>query len=642
MRESRNPFRLRSSESIDTDTTFLSLFEPGVLDVLEDRGLPTNVQLIRSAAGGGKTSLLRLFTPSVLRRLHVRRSEENELVSKLQALGAIDETGPTVLGVMLLCGRNYTGLDDLKAESVLKERLFIGLLNARILLAVLRSALAFRELRYPQDLRRLEIAAGRPGDALPNDLGLPCRGDVLHHWAKGLEERICGELDSFGPSKTTSLPGYEGLFSLALVRPNAIRVDGKQVARNVILMMDDTHMLTPHQRDLLVERVIEARSSVGIWIAERFEALSTHELLASGSHVGRDHDEPIEVEWYWRKRHQRFEKYVMRIADRRAKNALDTEVDHFKISLEANLGEPRYEEVFERAAQEVEERVRRRAKGWPQFAEWIESRSQSKEQAQVRALGWRALEIVLERAIANPQRGLFDDEGQGSPESLEARDDSPVRKAAELFLAKEYGLPYYYGPERVARLASLNIAQFLGMAGDCFEELISAELIGSDRQVLSAQRQHDLMKKSAQSFWDDIPHRVRYGRELRRLLESIGQFCTWYTYRPTAPNDPGVAGTAIRMDERRALMTPELVAKQPEWERFVDLLASALAHNYLIADLDYKCKGHHWMVLNLNRLLCVHFDLPLNYGQYKERSLKDLCNWMHEPFSVSRRQGSMV
>ena len=401
-------------------------------------------------------------------------------------------------------------------------------------------------------------------------------------------------------------------------------------------------MLTPHQRDLLVQRVIKARSSVGIWIAKRFEALSTHELLAAGSHLGRDHDPPIAVEWYWRKKHQRFEKHVMRIADRRAKNALDTEVDRFQVSLEADLDEPCFEEVFKRAAWEVGERVRGRAKGWPQFAEWIESLSLSKEQAQTRALGWRALEIVLERTIANPQKGLFDDEGQVSPESLALRDDSAVRKAAELFLAKEYGLPYYYGPERIARLASLNIAQFLGLAGDCFEELISAELIGKGTQVLSARRQHDLMKRSARLFWDDIPHRVRHGRELRRLLESIGRFCTWYTYRPTAPNDPGVAGTAIRMSERKALKTTELVAKHPEWEGFVGLLASALAHNYLIADLDYKCKGHHWMVLNLNRLLCVHFDLPLNYGQYKERPLEDLCDWMHEPFSALRRQGSMI
>ena len=33
MRESRNPFRLRRSESIDTDAAFLALFEPGILEL---------------------------------------------------------------------------------------------------------------------------------------------------------------------------------------------------------------------------------------------------------------------------------------------------------------------------------------------------------------------------------------------------------------------------------------------------------------------------------------------------------------------------------------------------------------------------------------------------------------------------------
>lgn len=89
MRDVRNPFKLRRSENIDNDTAFLSLFEPGILDVLADTGLPDTVQPIRSAAGGGKTSLLRLFTPSVLRRLYTRRVEDQELFSRLQALGAI-------------------------------------------------------------------------------------------------------------------------------------------------------------------------------------------------------------------------------------------------------------------------------------------------------------------------------------------------------------------------------------------------------------------------------------------------------------------------------------------------------------------------------------------------------------------------
>ena len=54
MKESRNLFRLRRSESIDTDTDFLRLFEPGILEVLGDKGIPETVQPIRSAAGGGK------------------------------------------------------------------------------------------------------------------------------------------------------------------------------------------------------------------------------------------------------------------------------------------------------------------------------------------------------------------------------------------------------------------------------------------------------------------------------------------------------------------------------------------------------------------------------------------------------------
>jgi hypothetical protein len=44
------------------------------------------------------------------------------------------------------------------------------------------------------------------------------------------------------------------------------------------------------------------------------------------------------------------------------------------------------------------------------------------------------------------------------------------------------------------------------------------------------------------------------------------------------------------------------------------------------------------MVFNLNRLLCVQFDLPLGYGKYKERPLDELCRWVTEPFTPPRRQ----
>jgi hypothetical protein len=150
------------------------------------------------------------------------------------------------------------------------------------------------------------------------------------------------------------------------------------------------------------------------------------------------------------------------------------------------------------------------------------------------------------------------------------------------------------------------------------------------------------MKRAAQAAWNDIPSKVRHGRNLWAFLDSVGKFSAWYTYRPTAPNDPGVAGTAIRMSEREALLDRPALVRRPERARFADLLASALAHNYLVADLDYKCKGDRWMVLNFNRLLSVAFDLPLGYGLYKERPLDELCRWVDQPFVEPRRQESLV
>ncbi len=636
MRESRNPFRLRRSENIDTDTAFLALFEPGILDVLSDHGLPKTVQLIRSAAGGGKTSLLRLFTPSVLRRLHARRIDEQELFSRVQGLGAIDEQAPRLLGVLLLCGRNYAVLEDLPVDRAVRTRLFLSLLNARIILAVLRSALSLKGLEYPADLARIRIAASPDPSVLPSGLELPCSGDVLNEWARGVERIICAELDSFGPMRATSLPGHDVLFALSVIQPDVLTIDDQPVASRVVIMMDDIHMLTSSQRSLLVQRVIETRSPIGIWIAERFEALGTQELLASGSEEGRDHDPAIELEWYWRRRHERFEKHVMRIADRRVRASIETELDIFRSCLEDDLNGAAYEPVFERAANVVSERVHARIGTNPQFREWYEARRALEGTPRECATGWRTLEILIERVLRRPQKGLFDETPRDTSE-LEQKDDAPLREAAELFLAKEFDLPYYFGADRIARLASVNIQQFLGLGASIFEEVIAGELMRGGTQVLSARRQHALMKKAAQAFWNDIPNRVRHGREVRTFIDSVGRWSAWYTYRPSAPNDPGVGGTAIRMSERRLLLDQDTLSRRRDYLRFADLLASALAHNYLVADLDYRCKGEFWMVLNLNRLLCVHYDLPLGYGLYKERPLDELCGWVDEPFSPPRR-----
>lgn len=643
MKTPRNPFRLRRSESIDSESTFLSLFEPGILDVLPAEAWKERVQVLRSAAGGGKTSLMRLFVPGALQTLHamhMHRTDEQigELFQKLKDLGAIDESGPKLLGVSLLCGRGYSRLEDLPLDEARKNRLFFGLLNARIVLAVLHNVAASRKLDFPSGLEQVQVAAPEPPITVPA-LNLPCNGLQLFEWARDLEHKVCSSLDSFGPLRVDSLPGHDALLGLTLIRADMLRVGGTPVADHVLLMMDDIQQLTPLQRERLVEAVIEARSPVGVWIAERFEALNTRDMLASGTNEGRDYNEPISIEKYWRPKHSRFEKLAIKIADRRVRYAADSEITSFRACMQDSLDMPRYEPIFARACEEVEVRLLARVGASKRFETWIDARRQAHGTPRERAIGWRSLEVLIERELRRPQKSLFDDlleEGE-----LEQKNDSSVRNAAELFLSREYGLPYYFGPECIARLASLNIKQFLGLAGDIFEESAASELLKKGA-ALSPERQHKLMKRAAQAVWDDIPNGVAMGRELRNFLDAVGRFSQWYTYRPTAPNDPGVGGTALRMSERALLMDEGHLRARPDHKRFADILASALAHNLLVADLDYRCKGENWIVLNLNRLLCVHFDLPLNYGLYKERPLQQLVGWIDRPFVEPKSEGSLL
>ena len=217
MREPRNPFRLRRSESIDSDAAFLTLFEPGILEVLSPDSLRESVHILRSAAGGGKTSLIRLFTPAILLALSARRSEERvrELHQRMKELEFLDENGPCVLGVMLTCGPGYSMLQDLDIEQSRKDRLFFGLMNARIILSVLRSAVALKGLSFPEALSRLSVLPSSKPPSL-QQIPFPCSGRDLHAWAEEREAILCQSLDSPGPLRAESLPGDDALHSLGM------------------------------------------------------------------------------------------------------------------------------------------------------------------------------------------------------------------------------------------------------------------------------------------------------------------------------------------------------------------------------------------------------------------------------------------
>ncbi|MBI2266244.1 MAG: hypothetical protein HYU64_13930 [Armatimonadetes bacterium] len=539
------------------------------------------------------------------------------------------------MGIVLSCSRNYAMLADMEVDYARRERLLLGMLNARIILAALRGALALFKLDYPDALHRLAVAPDTGVEAPPG-LQLPCTGNVLDEWAKKVEADVCEALDSFGPPSAGNLLGQNTLVSLSLIRPKCITIDGARVADRVLIMFDDAHTLTASQRVRLLKELIELRSPVSIWVAERFEALSSDEVLSSGAIVGRDYDSVVLLERFWREknRRQRFEKLLLGIADRRVRAATAVEIDSFDPCLQSSLEGTRWQERIVPAISEATQRVRTLAGETQRYQEWISACGKAEETAIEKLIAWRALEILIERDKRKAQQ-TFDFFPLSSKE-LEERDGSDVQAAAKLFLAHELDLPYYYGPRCLANLASSNIEQFLWLAGDQFEEAVSAALLKKPTD-LPPERQEKIIRKAVHLWWEEIPRRVRDGREVRNFIQAIGEFANWVTYQPNAPYSPGVTGIAISMSDRDSLRDP----KSAKFQALRRVVSSAIAHNLLEPILDYEVKGGRWMVLYLNRVLCVQFELPLHYGGFRERKLTELCQWLEQGFRP-KKGGSLL
>lgn len=646
----RNPFRFRVSEDIESDATFLRLFSPEVMDVLPKSGLWDRIQFFQSAPGGGKTSLFRLFTPSVLKALHASRESDDrfkEVYGRAKSIGAVDDEGPLLLGAMISCARNYATLEDLRFSPARKERLLYALLNSRIVMVVLRGALTLRDLEYPEDLEALKIEVDTSGQSLSSRTPLPCTGKEFFRWAQEIEAKVFDTIDSFGIPDFGSLEGHDTLFAVELLTSGSIRHQGEPVATKTVVMLDDVHKLATRQRKELQDTLTVLRPPIGVWIAERLEALPPDELLSPGARNGRDYGEdPIVLEMFWSDSPSKFEGMVTDVANRRIKLTREVEVDSFETCLRASLDGVEWQETIEEAGNEVKSNVAdyvASLRDSHRYKEWLNSVEQGDHSTPTeRAIAWRSTEILIERDQNSSQKEL--DFGDPlSSEDLQKRDSSSVHSAAEFILSQEFDIPYYYGIRNLSRLASFNIDQFLSLSSDLFEELAAEDVISNQFVSMPPDTQEKILKDTAERKWSEIPKQVPQGRDVQRLLKSVAEYSKWETMRPTAPYAPGVTGFALQMVDRERLLKEEMIEKSSTHRRLVLALSSSLTNNLLEARLDLKqgSRGQRWMILYLNRWLCLHFDLPLQYGGWRPKKINKLREWLVKGYEYSKNGPSL-
>jgi hypothetical protein len=623
MRSYRNPFRIRAAEQTGEAITFLRNFSPGALEFVPE-AIWDRPFVLRSAPGGGKTSLMRLFTVQSLFAANAHRSEFSPLVYELERLGALGATAPTHLGVLLNLNRDYQSLLDLNLDHEVRIRLFFRLLDARILLSVMRAALWMVGSSDPAEIELVPLEGLADAELAASALG-GLDGKTLWETAQASEREVLAPLDALLPASVEIAGGLASpeLHSLRLLSHTRLQVGETEIAQRPLVMLDDGHALASEQREALLNRLADRTLQVARWYSERIEALSNEELLRDSTE-GRDFVE-LQIEpRTGERRGRKLEKVLRDVSNRRASVALEDYAnvqqrfsDLIKVSDEELLG-GREGEILST----LRSRVSELAKGRQRYELWLES--VAADTGYEAAVGLRALEILISADLEHQQGDLFD-----PPLDLEEleRRKTRIQAVAPHFLAREFELPFYVGPKKFAQLASYNMDQYLRLAGDLFD-LMLAEVTLRRSPHLSAVDQEKIARRASERYWREAPARVEHGTLVRRFAQAILTLAQAETFRDTAPYAPGVTGVAMLMSDREKLLEPETRAEIEGADKLFRAIGAGVAKNIFSVELDYAVKNQRVMVIYLNRLFCPRFGLPLGRGGFRERRLETMASWM--------------
>lgn len=627
MRTYANPFNTRTSEHVAHQglDRYLRTFGADALDLLPD-ALWDRVLVIASAPGAGKTSLLRVVSAESLHVVSRRPHAFEDLVERLTAIGALDPNGqPAVIGFRVPLGRDFAGIVDLEPDPAVARRMFIRLLDARIVAGFVEAA---ELLLGDADVRDIQLQPARGGESALERIGGRSFAD-LAAWAAAAESEILDRLDAVLP-QDDALEGHGAIYSLRALSGAAVTANGLEVGMKPLLLLDDGQDLHPSQRQLLLDALHDRELELSRWYTERYSAMEPEELIGDGepernrSRV-RLESEALRMGSTVRRgsRTRRFERLLADIADRRASRPLAEYGDEdrgFTELLDADDGTT----LITRANAAIAEIKGRLGEGnHGRYTEWYGAADALDPLESVRR--WRELEILIRRDVDRPDLGLF--EVQLTEADRKERSSSAIREAADLWLRREFGLPFYWGSDRLAKLAAENIEQHLHLSADLFDEMLAGISLRQG-SVLPRLRQDGAVTAASSQFWADIRERRTGGRGIQQLLRSVASLCRSETYRPKAPYAPGVTGTALSMRDRYRLLDPDSRASIPGAEELFQAVHGAIGHNLLHVRLDHQVKNSSWMVLYLNRLMCVRYGLPLGYGGFREKSLETMCSWM--------------
>lgn len=621
-----NPFKERATDRTATDRAFVRLFSPKILENLPEDAFKGGVHLFVSPPGGGKTTLCRAFTPSVLQSFWNNKdiAEMKESAKVLQALGVIDPVrGPQLLGVQLTCLSGYADLPS--GMSMEHDGLFRALLNCRIVLRALRSLATSQNAGSIDDLTNITIEY--PGElqdltAIPKEAS----PQKLAQWAEQCERTVYSHLDALNDDDASGkLPAhvrFEGVLWLQSVK---FKADGEELVPRRVLMIDDLQALRKKQRELLKRELLDLRPRQSIWLAQRTAALSDEEVLSLGAREGRD-VQLHSIETLLGSGRNGFATFAQNVLDRRFETQTLFPGTKFEQYLRSDISAKELEKPF-RVAVEHYKKKTARFRGQAQYQEWISAGDKICEKdlpaiEDIRAL--YASRILIARNENSRQLSFV----PLAVEELEERDKSSVQAAAEIFAHDEAALPAYYGMDALCSMATNNIEELLGLAAALYDGLEAKQMLRRTEAILTAKDQERLLTDAAERKRDFISRSHSEGTRSKSLIDAVGSFCREKTFAPTAPYSPGVTGVRLSQSELDKLLQgkggPEKLVNNLR-----QVLSECVSDNLFFIKVSAATTGREGgHVLYLNRTLCAYFGLPLGLGGWQDVKVTELIEWM--------------
>lgn len=610
----KNPFAIRASERIETDERFLELFSVEPLSYLEHNNandsLWGTMTYILSSPGAGKTTLLRLFSPSVLRRVTAKNT--NLIYRKLTKLNVKDKEEHILkCGVYLQMGRDYEFLEDDELFGCREQRrYFLSLLNARIVLATLKSCMTLAGIKYTA-LQKLIYKPDEPIKQF-GEIKESYTGKDLLNWATRQERKICEFLDNFVVPKD-GIDGNDELFALEAMNAKWFSFEDKPLCSEFIFQIDDAHKLTDRQKRIIHSEVAERRTHSTLWIAERLEALSAEEILDDNNKLGRDY-QVIKLE---NLSQSLFNKMAKGIASMRSK------VSYEGIDLLTCLSETSTEN-YNAVYNEASKKYFAQLKSLKNYANFEACATEiSNEGPYERAMHSKAMLIYAARENKSPTFFSYSYQEMINILSKDFND-----YAEELMPGEINKLPQYYGAQTLIDLASGNIEQFLSVASKMYELLLSKKIMDPSHYDLSPEDQDMIVSNYCKEHLNGIKQ-LNHGNKIYKFLTSLIDFCREQTFSMTYSYRT-VSGFAVKEENSLFSVKDGFWFQKAENNDLANILKDCLANNLLCkVPRTQGKKDQNWTVFYLNEWLCAYAHLPLRRGGWRKLSLSRLNQWVN-------------